>query len=291
MRFRGKIEVIGCIQHFTRMVGTIAKLAKNCVLKITQNKLYFIVSDSIANAGAGIWCELVQANFFDEYNMDGVSATDNEIFLDVTLDNVVRALKSAQSAKSLKIKLTKKHTPCLTFDIELPSMTAHSRNVVHDVPVNVIPQRLWGDYEEPPMPDFDVSIYMPPLKVVRNVIERMKNLSSYVILSANQSGEMTLKVETDMVTCTTHFRDLSNPTWGNDGDVADQSSQIQSQSQAQDTEFSSARIDIKKFSNFLMGQQINPTRVICNIVHNRTIQFFLIHEDMSLQYFIPVISL
>ena len=29
--------------------------------------------------------------------------------------------------------------------------------VVHDVPVNVIPRRLWDEYEEPEMPRFDVS--------------------------------------------------------------------------------------------------------------------------------------
>ena len=29
--------------------------------------------------------------------------------------------------------------------------------VVHDVPVNVIPKRLWDEYEEPEMPRFDVS--------------------------------------------------------------------------------------------------------------------------------------
>ena len=30
--------------------------------------------------------------------------------------------------------------------------------MVHDVPVGVIPQRNWDDYEEPAMPDFDVSV-------------------------------------------------------------------------------------------------------------------------------------
>ena len=29
-------------------------------------------------------------------------------------------------------------------------------------------------------------------------------------------------------------------------------------------EFSEARIDIRKFAQFLTGQQVNPTRVICS---------------------------
>ena len=63
----------------------------------------------------------MQANFFDEYQMDGVNDEYNEIYLEVTTENIVRSLKSAQSAKSMKIKLTKKDTPCLTFEIELVS--------------------------------------------------------------------------------------------------------------------------------------------------------------------------
>ncbi|XP_006821568.1 checkpoint protein HUS1-like [Saccoglossus kowalevskii] len=289
MRFRGRLVDVACIQHFTRVVSTISKLAKNYVLRITPDKLYFILNDSVTSGGISIWCEMIQANFFDEYNMDGVSAEFNEIYLDIIGENIMRALKSAQSAKSVKVKLTKKHTPCLTFDVQLPSLSVSSRNVVHDVPVNVIARRLWEDYQEPPMPEFDISIYMPPLRLLRNVIDRMKNLSSYVILSGNGNGEMNLSVETDMVSVTTHFRDLSNPTWNKDGELEESQYEISQDGQSQN--FVSARIDIKKFSNFLIGQQMNPSKVICNIVHNKVIHFFLIQDDLSLQYFIPVISL
>ena len=55
------------------------------------------------------------------------------------------------------------------------------------LPVNVIPTRLWDEYDEPAMPDFDVSIYMPDLKILRNVIDRMKNLSNYVVCGKFQN--------------------------------------------------------------------------------------------------------
>jgi len=54
--------------------------------------------------------------------MEGVSVSDaNEIYLETVPDNFVRCLRSAQNAKSVKIKLTKKHIPCLTFEVELVS--------------------------------------------------------------------------------------------------------------------------------------------------------------------------
>lgn len=61
----------------------------------------------------------LQANFFDEYQMEGVSSEDNEICLEVTPENLSRALKTVQNAKSVKVKLTKKHCPCLTVAAEL----------------------------------------------------------------------------------------------------------------------------------------------------------------------------
>ncbi|KAI8749235.1 checkpoint protein hus1 [Biomphalaria glabrata] len=284
MKFRGKIVDIVCIQQFTNIVGTISKLVKTCIMRITEDKVFFILSERIGDGGAQMWCELDQSHFFDEYAMDGVSAEANEIYLEVMPDLMLKALKTAHSAKWIKLKLTKKNTPCLTMEIDLPTGGPHQRQVVHDIPVNVVPRKHWPDYTEPEMPKFDVSITMPQLKLMKNVIDKMKNLSNYLSLSANRSGEMKLSVETDMVAVSTHFQNLLNPTWGNQDGC-----QILQSSQGQE-EFATARIDIRKFAQFLNGQQVNPKRVICNIVHHRMVHFFLMHEDLSLQYFLPVIS-
>ena len=54
--------------------------------------------------------------------MEGVSVSDaNEIYVETVPENFVRCLRAAQNAKSIKIKLTKKHSPCLTFEVELVS--------------------------------------------------------------------------------------------------------------------------------------------------------------------------
>ncbi|XP_076819569.1 checkpoint protein HUS1-like [Clavelina lepadiformis] len=285
MRFRTKVFNIDCIHHFTNVVNTINKLLKKCTLRLTPDKLYFILPDQVSNGGVSMWCELKQANFFDEYQMDGVSSEHNEIYMEIIAENIVRALKSAHNAKSMKIKLTKKQTPCLTVEIELPSLNSSSRLVTHDIPVSVIPRRLWDEYQEPTMPEFHVSICMPPLKTLKNIAERMKNLSTYLTLSANQEGDMVMKVETELVTVATRFQNLELPPFKDD-DIASQApSKLWPP-----TEMASARVDIRKFLQFLAGQQINPFKVICNIVNQSAIHFFLIHDDISLQYFIPAAS-
>ncbi|XP_078147560.1 checkpoint protein HUS1 isoform X2 [Centroberyx gerrardi] len=182
MKFRAKIIDIGCLNHFTRVVTTISKLTKTCVLRLTADNLFFVLSGKVANGGVSMWCELSQANFFDEYQMEGVSAEANEICLEVTPENLSRALKTVQNAKAVKVKLTRKHCPCLTVAAELPTLSSISRVVTHDLPVDVIPRRLWAEFKEPSMPDFDVSIYLPPLKTMKNVVDRMKNLSNFLVM-------------------------------------------------------------------------------------------------------------
>ncbi|XP_074755912.1 checkpoint protein HUS1 isoform X2 [Athene noctua] len=276
MRFRAKIVDLACLNHFSRVINTIAKLAKTCTLRLTVSKLYFILSDKVANGGVSMWCELCQ--------MEGVAAEHNEIYLELVPENLSRALKTAQSAKAVKIKLTNKHCPCLRVAVELPSLSSSSRIVTHDIPVGVIPRRLWNDFREPNVPDFDVSIYLPVLKTMKSVVERMKNLSNSIVIEANSNGEMNLKIETDLVSVTTHFKDLGNPPW---------TSEDGCQSSAQDRDLESmaeARIDIKKLQQLLAGQQVNPTKALCNIVSKRIVHFILLHEDVSLQYFIPALA-
>nr|XP_013808231.1 PREDICTED: checkpoint protein HUS1 isoform X2 [Apteryx mantelli mantelli] len=240
------------------VVNTVARLAKTCTLRLTADKLYFILSDKVANGGVSVWCELCQGNFFDEFQMEGVAAEHNEIYLELVPENLSRALKTAQNAKTVKIKLTNKHCPCLTVAVELPSLSSSSRIVTHDIPVGVIPRRLWNDFREPGVPDFDVSIYLPVLKTMKSVVERMKNLSNCIVIEANLSGEMNLKIETDLVSVTTHFKDLGNPPWASDDEC-------QSSAQGRDLEsMAEARIDIKKLLQLLAGQQVNPTKALCN---------------------------
>ncbi|KAE8597138.1 hypothetical protein XENTR_v10016367 [Xenopus tropicalis] len=202
-----------------------------------------------------MWCELSQGNFFDEYQMEGVCMEQNEIFLELIPENLSRALKTAQNAKSVKVKLTNKHCPCLTVALELPSLSSSSRIVTHDIPVSVIPRRLWNDFKEPSVPEFDVSIYLPALKTMKSVVERMKNLSNYIVIEANRNGEINLKIETDLVSVSTHFKDLGNPPW-----VSDDASQNSTQ---EIDNMAEARIDIRKLLQFLAGQQVNPTKAIC----------------------------
>lgn len=69
--------------------------------------------------------------------MEGVSEENNEIYVELTTENLSRALKTAQNARTLKVKLTNKLFPCLTVCIELVSRRRP------DCPLQWAPGRLY----------------------------------------------------------------------------------------------------------------------------------------------------
>ncbi|UYV62993.1 HUS1 [Cordylochernes scorpioides] len=277
MKFRGKMIELHSIQNLVKVITTISKMTKEVCIRITPNHIYFILNDQSIRGGGALWCEIDQGHFFNEYNMEGVSDEHNEIYLNVATENFLRALRSAQNSKCLKIKLTKKYTTAyLTHEVELPTTATHVRNVTHDVPVQVIPRRLWDDYQEPQMPPYDISVYLPNLRILRNVLERMKNIFTFLEVKVNRNQDMSLSLDAPTVLISTHFKDLSQPT-----DTARGLSNI---SEAR------VRIDIRKFLHFLTSQSVNPMRVICNVAHKKCLHLFLMHEDIALQYILPHIA-
>lgn len=185
------------------------------------------------------------------------------------------SLRVSHGAKSVKMKLTNKKSPCLTFEIQLSELS-HSRFCVHDIPVSVIPRKEWTALQEPVVPNYDVSIQLPGLKLIRTVAERMKSLSSHIVLLANHEGALILKVETPEATVSTHFKNLIMENSGGDEENTE--------------EFFSARIDIRKFVQFLTSEQVNPSKVVCNIVDDKMVAMFLINEDIIMHYFLPAVA-
>ncbi len=68
------------------------------------------------------------------------------------------------------------------------------------------------------------------------------------------NGELNIKLQTDSVTVTTYFKDLQNHHFQDTS---------MSESRDNDLTMCEARVDIRKFSQFVQGQFV-PTKVICS---------------------------
>jgi len=279
MRFRAQMTDIGHIHSFTKILTTVSKVCKVCVLQLGPSNIGFNFTEKAVTGGTKLWCELQQQDFFDEYRIEGKDER-NEIYLEIVADNLVRAMRSAQNSQSLKLKLTRKQTSCLTFEVSLPSLASHTRSVVHDVPVGIIPSRFWEDYSKPNLPNCDICIGMPSTKTLKSVVERMKNISGYAVVAANRVGQLTIEIETDEVTITTYFKNM-------EVDFVEELSADERPEVIRRDERFEAKIDIQKLYSFLNAQQSIPTKVACNISDSHSLHLAYHTDETVVNYYLP----
>jgi len=323
MRFRGMIHDVASMNQLHRILWTLAKMVKSTaevyVFRLTQHFIYFIKEESAVNGGITVWARMSVESIFDEYNFEGLNRQDNEIQLEIVPSSLVPAFKSAlagstsgggnhsstsrsltnsYNAKSLKMKLTKKQPqgPCLSIEVEMPSastnMNAQTRVLTHEVGVHVIPKRNWVTDADCQNPRYDVSLWLPPIRTLKNVVDKMKNMSQHVILIAEKFNDelacLKLNVENEFVSITTTFNDLRRPDLGpealRDDDERDDDD-------VRDNSVVAVRIDVKKLVSFLASIQF-PIDTICASFKDAEAAHLRIAEnDFLFQFRIPAVNL
>ncbi|KAJ1679825.1 Checkpoint protein hus1 [Spiromyces aspiralis] len=130
---------------------------------------------------------------------------------------------------------------------------------------------------EPLVPEAQVHIMSPPLNNLRSMAERLRTIGDTVAISANMSGEFTLKVATELVEIETYFRGLDNPEF----DTTSQSQTHQTTDPAVErfrqnpSLFATGVIDIKNFIRFLHSYHVAPTNIVCCIIESHAVIFYV----------------
>ncbi|KAK8160386.1 checkpoint protein Hus1/Mec3 [Phyllosticta citrichinensis] len=198
MRFRAAIQNVGTFAKFT---ASLASLGPVAWVRFSEDEVRFTV---IPDQGTQVWAVLSLDAIFDldQYNIQ--SAANNVINLEVPLLPLQRALKSALSANSASIRLTKKdNIPLLSLTIVTASLgTTHSGPygsglsdefgfgengaisdreretiVTQDVPVRVLSASNVEGIHEPRCREPDVHILMPPLLQLKSISDRFTKLA------------------------------------------------------------------------------------------------------------------
>ncbi|KAF5272405.1 hypothetical protein FQA39_LY07873 [Lamprigera yunnana] len=295
MRFRAVLTDNAAMKIFLSTVTGLSKISKECVMRILPRNLYFIIpNDDTGPRRPLVWCKLPIHFYFREFNCEGVSEEHNEIYLNFATTMLVRSLSSIkQNAKSLKIKLTNKHTPCLTLEIEQAvNEGLQTRQVVHDIPVEVILRQNWDEYAEPIFNNFHVSIEMPNLRTIKNIVERMKNMSNLLTVSATKNGRLTLQIKTNVVRVSAYFSNLGIQSFSigtHDDDIDDTEPPGDTITSSESV---SATIDSKKFLMFLTAIQLNRCQTTCSIVQGKMVKLTSTQPDtFSVQCFFTEMSI
>ncbi|KAI8871502.1 cell cycle checkpoint [Ramicandelaber brevisporus] len=305
MRFKTRVSNVHVL---TKVLGSIDKLAKQCALRLTPTRIYFVVLGE-AQGSMQVWSQLSVDLIFTEYRIESV--TNNEIYLEIPVDTMLRALRSVQSLANTSfgggdtvIRLTKNGLqPIFIISASMQSRAGKPLELVQEVPIRLLSATQMGNIREPMVPEPQVHIMMPPLLGLRSIAERLRSISDAIIISANMDGELILRGESEFVHVETAFQGLINPemdmnassqstvTSGNQGDANDIGSNSSSDnsnsnsntrdqrvplSSARDKQkFAEARVDLRSFIKFLHSYHVTPSNVVCCIIEGHALVLYV----------------
>ncbi|KAL8165891.1 UNVERIFIED_CONTAM: hypothetical protein K2H54_056587 [Gekko kuhli] len=93
------------------MIHTIAKLTKTCAFHLTVDKLYFILSDKVADGGVGMWCELSQRNWKKgPGGVEGFHSTDY-ICVSAAAETSIKTFETIEESSLLNCSCWEKYIP------------------------------------------------------------------------------------------------------------------------------------------------------------------------------------
>lgn len=278
MRFKTKLKV-DRVSHLLKMVQVLEKLDKRCVLHLPEpeNEHVRIVVQGDVIGNVACYVHFKSTEWFESYRIE--SQNNNQIGLDMDIQNLLRALRSASAADQIQIKLAKKGVPVLTFEIATPLGP-----ILQDIPVVVLSAVRLAEFQEPQQ-DCIKGFTLPPLAKLHNTVDKMKGLSNSLQLHANLFDEhaiLTLTVKTDTASVSTKYTDLSLASY----DAADSNDHYQIE-QASVGRNQHAMVDLRNFSRTLFGHQMQPNHGLCFIHPSHVMIHLMGPWDASITYYIP----
>ncbi|GAA5929137.1 hypothetical protein JCM1841_005147 [Sporobolomyces salmonicolor] len=293
MRFRADISNPA---QFTRLITSLTPLAKVGTIKLTPQTVHLICQGEGTKGGVQVWSQIAVNSIFklDTFRLESNNA--NEIYLEVSTDALARALKSAQGATVATIKLAKKGGqgpsgtgkgahPVLSLVVESASRMGKRLEITQDVFVKVKKAAEIALLKEPLCPEPEVQLVLPPLQLVRTVAERMKTISPYITITANNLGEFRMRAEADEANVETEWRGLKRARMS-DEDIEP----------PEPATFFSVRLDTKNLLKFLASYAIAQTCILCLCSDHCAIFYVRVGDSKDrieggvLTFFVPAVN-
>ncbi|KAK6349806.1 hypothetical protein TWF696_006078 [Orbilia brochopaga] len=217
MRFKAGIHNISLL---TKLTGALSVVGKAGWLQLNDEYIQLTVLPE--GNHSQVWSHINIDAVFINYKV--VSASDNIINLEIPLDTLHRSLKSASSASTASIRLTKKGTiPMLSLTITTESHASMNPAIItQDIPVRVLAPQTVSHIHKPVVPRPETSVMLPTLSQLRGITDRyvrMVGTNGRIVLEGNMSGVLKMKAEADAVKVESEWRGLMNPAVGDDGEM------------------------------------------------------------------------
>ena len=212
MRFRSTFSKHKFVD-LQRLVSALDRVGNNdCVMHLfpeEDNKVSIAVKSDPARPGSEVWSHLQADQWFEEYSIS--SRNGDHILLDLSLENLSSALRCADKAERISMRLAKNPVPCLNLEIK-----NINTSICHAVPVDVWNSnraKAVGDFREPDVDPPSTLIWLPQLSQLCGLVEKMKQIDGTLFISAKPnsgpgsgSDRLQFRVETDQTSFETEFK-------------------------------------------------------------------------------------
>uniref|UniRef100_A0A182N399 Checkpoint protein n=1 Tax=Anopheles dirus TaxID=7168 RepID=A0A182N399_9DIPT len=288
MKFRAVMNDGINIKELLNVISTFARMQKSLIINVQPTKLILQI-ETEASDGQYLWCEIDatrQEGFFSEYIMDGIDSEHNQIYMVCQATSFLRALSYVRNnaVDYVKLKLIKTHMPCLAVEM-CTTISTNEQEVImpkiqHSIPVTIVARNEWCQYDIPLEVGYDLSIAMPSAKSLRALLDKKKNLAPTVTLYATLNDELSLVVETEVVTVASHYRNLKCVPARTDGQTADE--QLTNLSEA------SCRVDTKKLASLFETINFYDVVMTANVRHEQALNIrFDMRQNAFVNYILP----
>ncbi|OLN85043.1 Checkpoint protein hus1 [Colletotrichum chlorophyti] len=219
MRFKTELKNI---RTFSKLTAALNSLEKIAWVRLDDETARFTV---IPDTGSQVWSSLPMDFIFDSYHIQSAEE-HNTINLELPLQPLQRALRSALNSTSASLRLTKKDgVPVLSMTITTTTNTSTGRNagfaglendpfddddqgfatehletslrrerekiITQDIPVRVLHPETVETIMQPTVRETDVHITMPPLLQLKAISDRFTKLA----LSSGTTSRVSPKLE------------------------------------------------------------------------------------------------
>ncbi|WRT63399.1 uncharacterized protein IL334_000304 [Kwoniella shivajii] len=293
MRFRTAISNVGLLHKITR---SLAALARSCVIRLSPEQVHFIVPGNESSTGVQVWSQVKVSTLFDAYKIE--SNANNEIWLELHLDSLLKVLRSADSSvgsvnesrntaslteSDVTLKLNKKgQQPIWAFEIRGYTAQRKPMSITHEIPVKILSPKRQAELNEPLCPQPDIHVVLPNLLELRNIVSRLSHVADDVKVSANHDGTLELTAKSSRVNLTTTWKNLSVPTATSNDD---------SNPPPPPNQMFTTSVSIKGLLKFLTSHLVGGTAIACICEDHCLIAYVYIGELNEaggvLTFFIP----
>ncbi|EPQ53912.1 cell cycle checkpoint [Gloeophyllum trabeum ATCC 11539] len=182
MRFRACIENV---PTFCKIMQVIERLQKKCIIQFKPEIMRIICMSDANEAGIQVWSEIKVSTLFNDYRIQ--SNADNVISMSIASASLLHALQGIQNALAASGSSTGEtaRLALLSFALTTPSRTGRSQSLTYDVRIEVLRPLDMAKITEPLCPEPDTLILLPSLPTLRSPVERLRALSSTLLLRAN----------------------------------------------------------------------------------------------------------